>query len=224
MTATLPQTINAEQRRILVRYAAGEELPDIAKATGINGDVINALITGPLVRFDRRWAAELVKTYDRVHRGSNGGPLVKPISPSSVPVTPLPSMPIVAVRPAGRDLLDEAEATGDRYLVVRVHKVRALLEEIRERLSEAREVAEARAEVARLEAELAAAKARLKGGRAPVSAPPGPESRIANHDEPSSATLRAWAAERDVDCPGVGRVPKAVREAWQAEQDQEAGA
>lgn len=221
MTATIPQTINAEQRRILVRYAAGEELPDIAKATGINGDVINALVTGPLVRFDRRRAGELVKTYDRVHRGSNGGPLAES---ASVPVTPLPSMPIVAVRPAVRDLLDEAEATGDRYLVVRVQKVRSLLEEIRERLSEAREVAEARAEVARLEAELAAAKARLKGGRAPVSAPPGPESRIANHDEPSSATLRAWAAERGIDCPGVGRVPKAVREAWQAEQDQEAAA
>lgn len=73
-----------------------------------------------------------------------------------------------------------------------------------------REKAAARAEVERLEAQLAEAKAKLRGGKAPAK-------QAANAEGvPSAAEVRAWAAENDIQCPSVGRVPAAVRDAYDA--------
>lgn len=88
-------------------------------------------------------------------------------------------------------------------------RLRALIRDDQEKHAERRKAeaakAAARAEVDRLEAQLAEAKAKLRGPATTKSAPA---------DGVSAAEVRAWAAQHDVDCPAVGRVPNAVREAY----------
>ncbi|MFI1767486.1 histone-like nucleoid-structuring protein Lsr2 [Streptomyces sp. NPDC020800] len=63
------------------------------------------------------------------------------------------------------------------------------------------------AELRTREAELAPAKPKSKRNRKPVDYP--------------AAEVRAWAKTNGIDCPPVGRVPKAVVEAWKAEKSKE---
>lgn len=92
-------------------------------------------------------------------------------------------------------------------------KLRTLIREDQEkhaaRRAAAAEKAAARAEVERLEAQLAEAKAKLRGGTGPKS-----KTTTTISDGPSAAEVRAWAAKNDVECPAVGRVPAAVRAAY----------
>lgn len=93
-------------------------------------------------------------------------------------------------------------------------RLRTLLREDESKHAEKRKAdaakAAARAEVQRLEAQLAEAKSKLRGNTA------NPKAAKAASDGPSSADVRAWAAENDVQCPAVGRVPGSVLEAYEA--------
>lgn len=95
-------------------------------------------------------------------------------------------------------------------------RARALIDTLRTTLTQEREdeqqAAAARRDIERLERQLAEAKARLKGGRASVTVGSGV----------SAAELRAWAKANGVECPAMGKVPGAVREAFEAAQDDEA--
>lgn len=99
-------------------------------------------------------------------------------------------------------------------------RLRTLMHEDEEkhaaRRAAAAEKAEARAEVERLQQQLAKARAKLRGNAGPVGV--GKASAAG----PSAADVRAWAAENDVACPAVGRVPSAVREAYDDAHRQEA--
>lgn len=100
-------------------------------------------------------------------------------------------------------------------------KLRALIREDEEKNAEKRRQAaereKARAEVKRLEEELRAARAKLRGKDAE------PSTTDSDDDSPSARQIRAWANENEVDCPATGRVPAAVREAYDAAH-QRAGA
>lgn len=99
-------------------------------------------------------------------------------------------------------------------------RLRTLMREDEEkhaaRRAAAAEKAEARAEVERLQQQLAEARAKLRGNTGP--AVDGKTSTVG----PSAADVRAWAAKNDVACPAVGRVPSAVREAYDDAHRQEA--
>lgn len=79
------------------------------------------------------------------------------------------------------------------------------VDRLRDLLAQWEDRAAARAEVERLETELAAAKARLTGRPA---APQG--------GRPDSREVRAWAEAAGVPCPARGRIPAAVRAAYDA--------
>ena len=113
------------------------------------------------------------------------------------------------------DTLARLLANGDASTRARTRnkaaKVRSLLDELRDTLNaEAEEDTQresARKEIERLERELATAKARLRGGSS---------TQLDVDSSVSAADLRAWAARNGIECPPVGRVPNAVREAYEA--------
>lgn len=65
----------------------------------------------------------------------------------------------------------------------------------------------ARKEIERLERELARAKADLRG-----------TTSTAVDGDVTSAELRAWAKRHSIPCPDRGRIPAAVREAYEAKE------
>lgn len=109
-------------------------------------------------------------------------------------------------------LLDKADQSGRATLARKADRVRDLLAEIKTGVELAAHENEARrqaqAEVERLQRELAEARAILRGGKT-VTASSGPDPKA----------VRAWAAANDVECPAMGRVPRAVVDAYQAAQD-----
>jgi hypothetical protein len=84
-------------------------------------------------------------------------------------------------------------------------RTRRLAARIRAELAELRGLVQLLAEVKKLEEELAAKKAAL---RTPVK-------KAAASD---NAAIRAWAAAKGIECTAFGRVPAAVREAYEAAQ------
>jgi hypothetical protein len=90
----------------------------------------------------------------------------------------------------------------------------ALIDELRDLLNaecaedERRE--KARKDVERLERQLAEAKALLRGGPVAIDVDGGV----------TAAELREWAKANGVECPDRGRVPAAVREAFDAAEEQ----
>lgn len=99
----------------------------------------------------------------------------------------------------------------------KAERARDLLHDLRVILNaEAEEderVAQASAEVERLTRELAEARARLRGS-----------ATISVSGSVTAAELRAWARENGVECPPMGRVPAAVREAYEAAEGDQAEA
>lgn len=80
------------------------------------------------------------------------------------------------------------------------------------------EKAAVHAEITRLENQLRAARAKLRGTRPTpsetASDSPSDGSDGAGQNGVSETAVRAWARTHDVECPPTGRVPKAVREAY----------
>nr|WP_285636956.1 histone-like nucleoid-structuring protein Lsr2 [Actinoallomurus iriomotensis] len=84
-------------------------------------------------------------------------------------------------------------------------KVRAAVEDLQQRVET--EAAEKRVldEIAELEEQLAARRAKLKEirpGKSTTRRPAG--------DGPTPKEVRAWAAERGIECSPIGRVPQAI--------------
>ncbi|MFF7485599.1 histone-like nucleoid-structuring protein Lsr2 [Streptomyces luteogriseus] len=98
------------------------------------------------------------------------------------------------------DVQDQAARA--RVLLTGLRRRHAADQELAAIDSEEEQLAKRLAELRARKAELAPAKPKSK--RKPVEYP--------------AAEVRAWAKEQGVDCPPVGRVPKAVVEAWRAAQ------
>lgn len=120
-------------------------------------------------------------------------------TPAALPKPPAPQKGVIALG------LECPDARVRRA----AERARDAVERLRDLLAEWEDRASARAEVERLTAELELAKARLRGRTtAPVPAAAPPD----NHE------VRAWAAANGVPCPARGRVPGAVRDAYDAAQ------
>jgi chromosome segregation ATPase len=110
--------------------------------------------------------------------------------------------PMIAVL----DAADESSRTATRR---KAERVRTLLSDLRSTIAaekaEDEQKAAARTEIERLERELAKAKARLRG-----------RTTLTVASSVSAADLRKWAHAQGIDCPPLGRVPNAVRDAYEA--------
>lgn len=141
--------------------------------------------------------------------------------------TPRPAaVPTPSAAPPAAGALEDLIATGKGHTSKRIQaaankvlddldRLRTLIRDDQKkhaaRRKAERDKAAARAEVERLKAQLAEAQAKLRGGKAPAK-----KTTAATADGPSAAEVRAWAASNAVDCPAVGRIPGAVREAYDA--------
>ena len=119
-----------------------------------------------------------------------------------------------------RVLIDEGKAHSTKKIQAAAERAETAVRRLRElvdadrareaeRKRRAEERAKAEAEVRALEAQLAEARAKLR-----------PASPATAGDGPSAAEVRAWARANNVDCPATGRVPRAVREAYDNAQEE----
>lgn len=146
------------------------------------------------------------------------------IAPTAHPTDERPDMPMnptttTQAAPTAEELpVDELLAWGDQHAGADVQdqaaRARAALAGLRTRYAADTEIAAIASEEQQLEqrlaelrmrkGELVPAKAKTKGKHKPLDYP--------------AAEVRAWAKETGRPCPPVGRIPKAVVDAWRADQ------
>ena len=138
--------------------------------------------------------------------------------------TAAPTRPAPAAAPAsdGLAILEQGKKSNNARTRNLAAKIGQLLEQLDGALrdetaarkaaaAKAREDAEKKARIAQLEAELAA----LKGK-------PATKKAAAPTSGPLAADVRAWARGAGVDCPANGRIPRTVREAYDAAHQDDA--
>jgi hypothetical protein len=107
-------------------------------------------------------------------------------------------------------VLDAADESARAATRRKAEKVRTLLSELRSAVAaeraEDQQKVEARKEIERLQLELVKAKARLRSG----------STTLTVAGSVSAAELRKWAQSQGIACPSTGRVPNAVREAYES--------
>ncbi|MEU5664729.1 Lsr2 family DNA-binding protein [Streptomyces longwoodensis] len=116
--------------------------------------------------------------------------------------TEAPPLPVVQLLKWGDEHPDpevQDQAARARAALTGLRRRHAADQELAAITTEAEELEKRLAELQARKAELAPSKP--KKARKPVAYP--------------AAEVRAWAAANDIACPAVGRVPKAVVEAWQ---------
>lgn len=115
------------------------------------------------------------------------------------------------VRPSTRDLLAEAAdlAAGSRPIARALAKAEESLKALAEAVMAEGEKARLREKEAKLKAELEQVRTKLRGGA--TSRQPADTG-----DDVDPKAVRAWAAEQGIECPRVGRLPKAVLEQYRA--------
>jgi hypothetical protein len=151
-----------------------------------------------------------------------GTPDPMPTAPALRPTPPavdvqLKSAADVRLKPATEDPeqlpVGKLLAWGDAHLDPDVQdqaaRARAALTGLRQRYATDRELTAITTEAEQLEKRLAELQAR-KAELAPTKAKT--RKRAPSDHEP--AVVRAWARENGVECPAMGRVPKAVVDAW----------
>lgn len=119
--------------------------------------------------------------------------------------TPLGKAPVA-------ELLTRAVDIDDKTVQRELRKTSEQIARLRQAVTAAEERAAAAREVAVLERRLAEAKARLKTatGRRTTPADSGPAAHA------SDSEVRAWAKDNGIDCNPQGRVPRSVREQYNA--------
>lgn len=222
MTPTAPLT-DVQRVTLLKHLANGKGLDIVATIMHATREVVLAVASnhGYPDREKLAWAADVLEKKIADQERTLPGPRPTPPGTRPTPVVETARPPAPVTKPDEiRALLDTAkahpskriQAAGER-LDDQVDKLRQLLADDQRKHAEKRSRAAAkerqRAEVKRLEAELKAARSKLRV----TTAPKAPAS---TQEGPSAATVRAWAASAGVDCPGVGRVPAAVREKYDA--------
>ncbi|WP_326780406.1 WhiB family transcriptional regulator [Streptomyces longwoodensis] len=110
-------------------------------------------------------------------------------------------------------LLRWAEEHPDGEIRDQGARAEAAITSLRQRYVADQELAAITTERERLEQRLAALQAR----EAELAPPKRKAKKVERDYEP--AAVRAWAAENGVDCPALGRVPKAVVDLWRAAQN-----
>lgn len=184
-----------------------EELPKIAMKHGITFDDAKALV--------ERHGWPEARSMGRAADALEG----KMPAPTAAGPAPKPTP-----RTNGTELLiaDAKKSTKarTRRLATKVHEdlgaLRDLMlaerKEAEAAQAKAEETARLKAEVAELERQLAEKKAALRptAGKKPKLSAPKPSRPNVNK------VIRAWAAEQEISCPGFGRIPAEVVEAYRA--------
>ncbi|MDN3356042.1 histone-like nucleoid-structuring protein Lsr2 [Actinomadura sp. DC4] len=102
-------------------------------------------------------------------------------------------------------LLHRAEQSETAATRTAAEKARTAVDDLRERVRTEAAEAQIRDEISALEEKLAAARSQLKEIR-----PGKATARRAPGDGPTSKEVRAWAAEKGIECSPIGRVPQAI--------------
>lgn len=222
----------AKKVTLLKHLAAGKGLDVVATIVGLKRDQVLDIAShhGYPDRDKLAWAVDVLEKKlddeqadlpDRTHEVRREERSAAP-RPSAVPTQNAPAATGVV-----EDLIAKGKGHESKRIQSAANKVLDDIDRLRTlirddekkhaaRRKAEREKAEARAEVERLKQQLAEAQAKLRGGKTPA------KKTTTNTDGPSAAEVRAWAASNGVDCPAVGRVPAAVREAYETAHLQEA--
>jgi hypothetical protein len=226
---TKTQDITSTQRiTVLKHLASGKAIDVVAAITSLSREVVLDIGShhGYPDKDKLSWAVDTLTA--KLDEQATALPERRPEPTRPAAARPVPAVPSSPQAPAAqltkpdeiRVLLNTAKAHPSKRIQKTADKVfddldrlRGLIAEDEEKHAERRaaeaEKAAARAEVQRLEQQLRDAKAKLRGTTATTATP----STASNG--PAAADIRAWAAEHDVACPPVGRVPAAVREAYE---------
>lgn len=234
-TTTASRLSDVEKLTVLKFLAGGRDIEFVAAATKHTVEQVRQVAQshgypdpGKLA-----WARDVVA--EAVDKARRTLPTASPTTGRATAraATPAPVKPIPA-RPTGARPADDVDSLPAERLIALGNKstrarcrqladraTRALValrtelaaEEQRKREAAERAAQEAkvRDEIARLERELAAQRALLTGKPA--------ERVLLTAKEAAGVdakTIRAWAAEHDVDCPKTGRVPRRVVDAYLA--------
>lgn len=219
----MPTTPSPTQKVTVLKHLINDRNTDfITAATGLTRDQINDIKRDhgyPDVE-KMKWAADILdKQADALPAATTAN-----IRPTAAPARPAPA-PAASTDTAARHPillnLDAAKASRRTRTVNLGAKIRGLLDQLATTLADerradeataakAREDAEKKTRIAQLEAELAA----LKGKPATKSTPTG--------DGPSASEIRSWARTAGVECNAAGRVPSAVRQAYDAAHQNDA--
>lgn len=201
---------------VLKHFVAGRDKAFIAAATGMSQDAVMSVATKHGYPRPESMERAIGILEAEIEKGSDL------TSHEPVRVERAPRRPVTVVEgppPAHvvrheeiRMLIDGAKGhpskvvqrQADRVLDA-IAKLRTLIREDEKEHAEKRKAAEekaaAKAEVERLKKQLEAAKAKLR-----------PAVPNGNSD---AARIRDWAREHNIDVPGVGRIPRDVREAYE---------
>ncbi|WP_248582576.1 Lsr2 family protein [Nocardioides sp. InS609-2] len=200
-------TITHRDRSEVLDVASRHGYPDRDKLAWAAG-ILEKKINGAAAPTEHPQAAKIL-AHQQIH--------TRPAAGASTPPAAGPATTTVSEH---HTLIDRGKQHPSKRIQAAANKVlddlarlRTLLTEDHEKNAERRKEQAAkdaaRAEVTRLEKQLADAKAKLRGKPAVQKPAPGGPS-----DGPAAADIRAWAVANDVECPGVGRVPANVREAY----------
>ncbi|WP_435218360.1 WhiB family transcriptional regulator [Streptomyces sp. bgisy034] len=110
-------------------------------------------------------------------------------------------------------LLKWGDAHPDPDVQDQAARARATVQGLRARYAADRELTAITTEAEQLEKKLAELRAREAELAPKKKSKRKPSSYVRDYDP---RTVRAWAAEAGVDCPGVGQIPKRVLDAWRA--------
>lgn len=172
-----------------------------------------------------RTAADIladVQAHDAKTRKPPAGVTFAPAGVAPAPTAPEPDVPAknsatansAAAATVG-DILRRADQAGGRY-AARAAKLRTQIDELARDLESAADLIAAQVRVDALRKQLGEATANLRKLRTPgVPAEPAPGAPV-KPDGVSNADVRDWAAGQGIDCPGSGRVPYRVLEAYNA--------
>jgi len=233
-----------QRRDILAAYFRGSSTEVIAKFAGCRTSTVVAVIES--IAYSKPRARELVLAYD--HARLNPLRATVPAPPPGTYATPaLPTVEIKSARApqvvvtripaiaADRRTLTLKESTMDDTKLMStdtllktaetsgVPKAERLAKQIRGKLDDLAKLMEGSAEQRRLAAEIAVLQKHLAERKAELAAASGKtlkNTTAAAAGKRDTKAIRAWALAKGITCPGHGRIPGYVLDAYdKAHQD-----
>jgi DNA-binding protein H-NS len=219
--------LTQDQHEVLTQYARGAEVAAIATLLRKPQGFVVGVVEN-VAKYNRAYARTLVQEQDE-HR-LNGQRVKTPATPpKSGPDTEAWHDRDVAVSTAlahkqQESTMDTQSASTDVLLKTAetsgIPRAERLAHTIREKLAELAALMEGTAEQRRLQAEIDVLQKHLNERKAELAAAKAgrpataPTSEAAPTGKRDSKAIRAWAAETGVTCPGHGRIPGYVMDAY----------
>lgn len=201
------QDLTTAELDILQRYARGGEPKGIAEGTGVDLEEVGRVLA--LVGFQRGRAQTLLRERDTKARNAK---LASVAGPPPAPPPPAAAAPVVTPRQDVEAVLARADAAGGKF-ATRATRIRTMVDDLRRDLDDQAKVLAAEREVERLRQELAKATSKLRDLKAPPAKPGKVATKAVKSAGPTD--IRRWAAANGIECPRMGKIPAAVREAYE---------